>query len=491
MRKRIWIRISVIFVFVGNICLFIFFYQPSKLPQAVNTSSASLVIIQQDDFAVNRSTSISDANESIISTTGLNEQTINKYQSIRNENESIGSRKESVIPIVTTMESMNNTDESSLVSNTYNGVDCSLYLIKNVEPSYEEYHVFHDWQCLISAFHFQLESNISVADCNNITFIVSQEYDYTPSVFYNSNIFNFKVISNKEFREYIRKPGNRYGCLKANKWQKRMVQLRDFIIKKFKMSNEHNLPYDSSEYYINYGDIVILDRARYSQRGIYNVMELKNSLDELFINTMHNVRLVYFENVTLLKQYETILNSSVIITPHGATETSLFMIGKSMRKYIKIIELCPPYTHCKFKCKKGENCWRLSRLTLCPHFYREVFNYLHIYGIAREDINLGDCYKYFGDHEWFIKYNLGSRDYVKDFKRVVNFKVNVDDIINIINQSSEIKEYYLYYHHRDFIHSTHFGQTELEFYKSNITIIPPGKPHCFDLYPPSPNSSHH
>eukprot|EP01083_Nonionella_stella_P071058 190605_1 len=339
---------------------------------------------------------------------------------------------------------------------------CTFYLRKNKNPNFEHYHFYHDMECILSAFHYQ-----SFIKCQDINMIVSDQYNYSKSVY--RQIFNFTIIDRDEFNN---NSGSHYGCQRGKTYMYEMKKYRDYIVNKFKLNNQYNMGYDSKSFYETYGDILIINRQKF--RHIHNVDELRTRLQMEFKNTSHEVRMVYFDKMPLLEQYQNILNATVIITPHGAAEVNWMMVNYLfVPSVIKLIELCPPYTHCWLSNDNGG-----KRVNLCPHYYNQVFKYFLIYAVAREDKQLGNCSVFWDYHNEIIKNNTKrrARNFKIDFKRINGFKVAVDGILNAIHEPYSRK-------HAMYIDQASFEETERMYYKSTVSLVDKHKREVFELYP--------
>lgn len=312
-------------------------------------------------------------------------------------------------------------------SNNYKDNDnkniCEIY----VRPRFPKQKIrsfFHDLECIVSSFEY---INGSIADCDIINMYTSKSFDYTHSAY--SKLFNLTIINDKEFYD---NPKSKYGCKRSMRWlsnfvDNKMTQFQQYIIRTFKLNQYiYNLDFYKS----NKSNILIIDRHHH--RGIANIDELYHRLCKLY--GQNRVLLVYFDEYTIIKQYEFILNSSVIITPHGAAEASFLMVSNDryIKNIIKLIELCPPYAHCPFQCNYFDKILNKSiyinfkKARLCPMFYNKYFKQHDIIGIARQDIHW-DCYNY------CLYQKEQNRHFEVELRRINNFTVDVDLVIKAIN----------------------------------------------------------
>eukprot|EP01083_Nonionella_stella_P101410 287461_1 len=345
---------------------------------------------------------------------------------------------------------------------------CSFYLIKNKNPNWANYHFFHDMECILSALHFQHFSS----DCTDINMIVSDRFNYGKSVY--SQLFNFTMMDRNAFNNYTRKVENKYGCQHGKEFRTTMAVFRRYIIKRFKLDNIYKMGYDSREFYKDYGDVLIINRNKH--RHIHNANELFERLQIEFTKTSHRVRMVYFDKMPLLQQYECVLNASVLITPHGAAEIHLMMVNPVFGNRIKVIELCPPYTHCFVTKQEGPR-----NANLCPYYYQKAFKQVYIYGVGREDQRLGNCSVFWKEHNRFVENQRAvnkrfqARNFIIDFKRINGFKVDVGEVLAAVKDETLVNRMY--------IDRTMFGETEFMFYKSTKSLVDKQKREVFELYP--------
>ena len=299
--------------------------------------------------------------------------------------------------------------------------------------------------------------------------IVSDQYNYSKSHYHQ--LFNFTIIDRHQFNNISY---THYGCNRANDYIHDIKAFRQYIIDRYSLDNKYKMGYSSKEFYTKYGDILIINRDKF--RHIYNVQQLYNRLQIEFKNTSHDVKLVYFDKLSLIEQYKAILNASVIMTPHGAAETNFFMIHKAFARQgdIKVIELCPPYTHCWLTDQGKEG----MRVNLCPHYYRKVFRNIKIFGVARESTELGNCSVFWKYHNDMIRtQKKKTRNFPIDFKRIMAFKVGVSGIIDIIRTDR------LYKGDTMRIDRAEFSDRELMYYNSTVTMVNKQAREVFTLYP--------
>eukprot|EP01083_Nonionella_stella_P303643 1051888_1 len=327
---------------------------------------------------------------------------------------------------------------------------CNVYVPK------DKHHygaVFHDMDMILSSFCQFQKQNISIQECDDIILTVSAQYDYQHTTLNGRNtdqIFTFNIINHSDFEtqwKHNKCNGQPYP-------QDQMLQFREFLIKKFKLTNSYNMDY-KLQFYRKHGDVLIIDRR--TTRRILNIKELYQGVCDLYPN---RTKLVYFEDISLLEQYHHVLNASIIITPHGAAEHSLmvwpFELSKKdvYNEFNKLIELCPPYTHCPWNCHRV--IWRY-KANLCPMAYQNTFRSLNFsfYGIAREDVHW-NCSQYC----WYHHLSPHKRQINLEFLHIIFFKVNVQSVVDALN-----------YHQRSsgsmhFIHADQFDTKEYAFYRS-------------------------
>ena len=355
--------------------------------------------------------------------------------------------------MITISNDINNITSDNDINNTrMDIVQCEIY----VRPRFPKSHIssfFHDLECIVSAFD---QINGSISDCTEITMFTKKSYNYSNSAY--SSLFNLTIIDDKIFDL---EPKSNYGCQRSMKWMSnyhnKIQEFRQFIINKYKLKNKYNINYNSYKFYNlnnNLSDILIIDRHHH--RGIANINKLYNKLISIY--NINRVHLVYFDDLPITIQFEYILNSSIIITPHGAAETSFIMISndKLIKSQIKLIELCPPYNHCWFGCDNFKG----HRGNLCPHFFSKQFKQHKIIGIGREDFKW-NCDNY-------CQYQKNSkRNFDKEFRRINNFTVSIDLIIDAINN---FKNYSNNKWHPVLIKKVKMMDKEFYFYNSTKTV---------------------
>ena len=195
-------------------------------------------------------------------------------------------------------------------------------------------------------------------------------------------------------------------------------------------------------------------------RNFRNVSALKMALEERdpddSVTPNVHVSVVDFDGMNLREQIEAMIKPSptFIIMAHGAGQTNLWYLDEFTASNTTVIEISPPYTHCK--------CTDLDEFTaISPHFYYTRTQYMNMsyYAYAVEDERLS-CQQYCDSNKHY-KPESAARHKVRDMKYVTvspqSLRSMVYDIMRLESplpkdvNAGRIK-----------VHRVHFGEDVLQ-----------------------------
>eukprot|EP01084_Bolivina_argentea_P298485 514375_1 len=350
-----------------------------------------------------------------------------------------------------------------------NLTDCRLLLRR---PRYKFKSFFHDWECVAPSFYQVKEIyNHNMSLCKNITYILQKEWNWKSRTWFRE-LFNIEYSNSTDI--YERGCGSASRMTMSNR-ANIMTEFQEWLIKHFNLNNNLKIGYKNKEFYEKHGDILILNRHFRRQISDITLQEIYIGLKKIYSNTNHTVRIVYFYYLSIITQFHCILNSSIIITPHGSAETSFIAIPNSLqiKHNIKIIELCPPYTHCPMDCDgAGRN-----SAYLCPYYFSHQFHNHYWIGIGTEDIKM-NCSQFClkaKNYKWNL--DKGFRniiDFDSSFELIKEAIYNINIPINIDKQNRSIT----------LINRIEMNNASWNFYNSDVKLINTNlHTGTYDLYP--------